>query len=96
MEESETSNLAGSSRQGTRDEEADHRCPPDNYLVTRAVAPSDAPERVRGMADAVLSRVGVAFDDVAFFAEVIDADPTAPSEPPEWLVAVHGPYPDPE
>lgn len=91
----QVSNLARGSRESSREEKADHRGPPDNYVVTRPVAPSDVSEDVRSMAEQALSRVGVAFDDVAFVAEVRDADPTAPSESPEWLVAVHGPSPRP-
>jgi Clp amino terminal domain, pathogenicity island component len=75
--------------------DSDHVGPPDMYLVTRAVTPSEAPEDVRGLAEAALNRVGLLFDDVAFVAEVRDADLTGPLAHPEWLVAAHGPSPRP-
>ena len=75
--------------------DAEHRGPPDNYLVTRALVASAAPDDVRAMAEAALSKHGLMFDEVAFIAEVRDADATDPPAYPEWLVAVHGPSPQP-
>jgi hypothetical protein len=68
-----------------------HQGPPDRYLVTRAVSRSEAPEEVREMAEVPLGRVGLTFADVAFVAEVRDADLTGPLPHPEWLVGAHGP-----
>jgi len=79
-----------------RQEDAEHRGPPDNYLVTHAVSPSEAPDDVRAMAEGTLSHRGFTFDDVVFVAEVRDADVTEPPAYPEWLVAVHGPSRNPE
>ena len=71
------------------------RLPKYYYLVTHAVSPSGAPDDVRAMAEGTLSKRGFTFDEVVFVAEVRDADVTEPPAYPEWLVAVHGPSPQP-
>jgi hypothetical protein len=78
-----------------RKKDADHRGPPDSYVVTRAVEPSEASDDVRALAESALGQFGFTFDEVAFLAEVRDADVTGPLAYPEWLVATQGPSPQP-
>ena len=75
--------------------DSDHVGPPDMYRVTRAVTASEAPEDVRGLAEAALNRVGLLFDDVACRQRYAMRIRRGLLAYPEWLVAAHGPSPHP-
>jgi hypothetical protein len=72
------------------DEELRH--PPTWYRVVEVIDAPSAPEEVREMAHGSLLRFSRAWSDVAGVARVVDPriEHHAPSDVPEWLVAVEG------